>query len=28
MVAMPFYLEKTPKIFGYMYKGIATINLS
>ena len=23
-----FYLEKTPKIFGYMYKGIATINLS
>ena len=23
-----FYLEKTPKIFGYMYKGIATINPS
>src|SRR3989339_1281827 len=23
-----FYLEKTPKIFGYIYKGIATINPS
>jgi len=23
-----FYLEKTPKAFGYMYKGIATINPS
>lgn len=23
-----FHLEKTPKIFGYMYKGIATINPS
>ncbi len=23
-----FYLKKTPKIFGYMYKGIATINPS
>jgi ubiquinone/menaquinone biosynthesis C-methylase UbiE len=23
-----FYLEKAPKIFGYMYKGIATINPS